>query len=294
MKRLIWPVLFALVACSSRQTPPPDGAAAPVDSAAPAPEATPAPGDSAASPAPETSATPPAPPQESLLGLCNKMCDAVAPKCSKTQLETCRVTCKNYEGMQEACDPVTRKALDCARADKDFLFCTNVVPINCAKQFKAVGVCSATGVAPVEESKQAMPDGWARFEAKDAGFSAVMPKGVAASAEGDVKKWSVTAPTGAAYEVTLRAAPPDKKIDNRYFLKRSRELWNRCADKMKLHAIIEKEGHTSIQFKVVCPEKTQMLGTMHVVGSKLYVMQMTFPEGAKVDVDPFVYSFEAR
>jgi hypothetical protein len=196
--------------------------------------------------------------------------------------------------MQEACDPVARKALECARADKDFLFCTNVVPINCAKEFKGVGVCSATGVAPVEESKQALPDGWARFEARDAGFSVVMPKGVAASAEGDVKKWAVTAPTGATYEVTLRAAPPDKKIDNRYFLKRSRELFGRCADKMKLHAIIEKEGHTSIQFKVVCPEKTQQLGTIHVVGSKLYTLLLTFPEGAKVDVDPFVYSFEKR
>jgi hypothetical protein len=294
MKRLISPVLVVL-ACSSPQTPPADTAPAPADSAAPAPDATAPAATDGASPAPEASAAPAAPPQESLLGLCNKMCDAVAPKCTKTQLETCRVTCKNYEGMQEACDPVTRKALECARADKDFLFCTNVVPINCAKEFKAVGVCSATGVAPVEVSKQAMPDGWARFEAKDAGFSVVMPKGVKESAEGDVKKWAVTAPTGATYEVTLRAAPPDKKIDNRYFLKRSRELFDRCADKMKLHAIIEKEGHTSIQFKVVCPEKTQLLGTMHVVGgTKLYTLKLTFPEGATVDVDPFVYSFEKR
>jgi hypothetical protein len=295
MKRLIGPVLFALVACSSRQTPPAEATSPPTESGAPAADA-PAPdvaeGDGSAAPA--ASAAPPAAPAESLFALCNKMCDAVAPKCSKTQLETCRVTCKNYEDMQEACEPITRRALECARADKDFLFCTNVVPINCAKEFKGVGVCSATGVAPVEESKQAMPDGWARFEAKDAGFSAVMPKGVAASAEGEVKKWSVTAATGASYEVTLRAAPPDKKIDNRYFLKRSRELFGRCADKMKLHAIIEKEGHTSIQFKVVCPEKTQMLGTLHVVGSKLYTLLLTFPEGAKVDIDPFVYSFEKR
>jgi hypothetical protein len=296
MKRLIWPVLVALVACSGQQTPPPEGAKASAESSAPAPEAAaPTTTADAATTAPEASAAPPAPPRESLLALCNKMCDAVAPKCTKTQLETCRVTCKNYEEMQDACDPVARKAFECARADKDFLFCTNVVPINCAKEFKAVGVCSATGVAPLEESKQAMPDGWARFEAKDAGFSAVMPKGVTASTEGDVKKWAVTASTGASYEVTLRPAPPDKKIDNRYFLKRSRELFGRCADKMKLHAIIEKEGHTSIQFKVVCPEKTQQLGTLHVVGgSKLYTLLLTFPEGAKVDVDPFMYSFEKR
>jgi hypothetical protein len=293
MKRLIWPVLLALLGCSSKQTPPAGGAPAPAHGgdATAAPEST----EDAATAAPEASAAPPAPPQESLLALCNKMCDAVAPKCTKMQLEGCRVTCKNYEDTEEACDPVARKALECARADKDFLFCSNVVPINCAKEFKAVGVCAATGVAPVEESKQAMPDGWARFEAKDAGFSVVMPKGVTASTDGEVTKWAVTAPTGASYEVTLRAAPPDKKIDNRYFLKRSRELFGRCADKMKLHAIIEKEGHTSIQFKVVCPEKTQQLGTMHVVGgSKLYTLLLTFPEGAKVDIDPFVYSFEKR
>jgi hypothetical protein len=294
MKRLLWPVLAVVLACSSRQTPQADGAPPPADSAAPAAEA-PAPGSAEAAPSvPPAEQAAPAAPAKSLFALCNEMCDAVAPKCSKTQLETCRVTCKNYEDVLEACHPPARKALECAQADKDFLFCTNVVPLNCAKEFKALGVCTATGVAPVEQSKQTMPDGWARFEAKDAGFSVVMPKGVATSAEGDVKKWAVTAGTGASYEVTLRAAPPDKKIDNRYFLKRSRELFGRCADKMKLHAIIEKEGHTSIQFKVVCPERTQLLGTIHVVGSKLYTLLLTFPEGAKVDVDPFVYSFEKR
>src|SRR5688572_28026683 len=152
MTRLLWPALVALLGCSSRQTPPPDGAPASTESSTPSAEAPPA-TDAPATPAPEASAAPPTAPEESLLSLCNKMCDAVAPKCSKTQLETCRVTCKNYEDMQDACSPVARKALECARADKDFLFCTNVVPINCAKEFKAVGVCSATGVAPVEESK---------------------------------------------------------------------------------------------------------------------------------------------
>jgi hypothetical protein len=295
MKRLLWPTLVVCLACSSRQQPPAEGTPTPAPETAPVTE-TPAPASAepAPAPAPEASASPAPAPLEPLLSLCNKMCDAVAPKCTKLQLESCRVTCKNYEDTAAACDPVARKALECARADKDFLFCTNVIPLNCAKDFKAVGVCSATGVAPVEEVRQAMPDGWARFEAKDAGFSVVMPKCVVASAEGDVKKWAVTAATGANYEVTLRAAPTEKKVDNRYFLKRSRELFGRCADKMKLHAIIEKEGHTSIQFKVVCPEKTQQLGTMHVVGSKLYVMLLTFPEGAKVDIDPFVYSFEKR
>jgi hypothetical protein len=222
------------------------------------------------------------------------MCDAVAPKCTKDQLEGCRITCKNYQGQEPACDGVTRKALECARADRDFLFCTNVVPLNCAKEFKAVGICAATGAPPVEVSKQTMPDGWARFEAKGAGFSAVMPKGATEKTEDGIKKWSVSAPSGATYELSVRPAPADKKIDNRYFLKRSREIFGRCADKMKLHSIIEKETHTSIQFKVVCPEKTQQLGTMHVIGSSLYMLHLTFPEGATVEVDPFVYSFQKK
>jgi len=295
MARLTTFSCLLVLACSGQQSPPPAEPASTGGESSPAPaENAPAAGDAAATPTDATTAPAATPPAESLLALCNKMCDAVAPKCTKDQLESCRITCKNYEDQNEACDGVTRKALECARADRDFLFCTNVIPINCAKEFKAVGVCAATGVAPVEVSKQAMPDGWARFEAKDAGFSAVMPKGVQATTEAGVKKWSVSAPTGASYEVTLRPAPPDKKIDNRYFLKRSRELFDRCADKMKLHALIEKEGHTSIQFKVVCPEKTQQLGTMHVVGSNLYLLHMKFPEGATVDVDPFVYSFEKR
>ncbi len=294
-RRAVLLVLLAC-ACASPKAPvdePPETPQTGGTDASPEPRASEL--EAPASPEPEASdETPSAPPPESLLSLCNKMCDAVAPKCTKDQLATCRVTCKNYEDSPEACDGVTRKALECARTDKDFLFCSNVVPLNCAKEFKAVGVCAATGVAPVEVKKQTMPDGWARFEAKQAGFSAVMPKGVTASSDGDVKKWSVSAPNGAAYEVTLRPAPPATKIDNRYFLKRSRELFGRCADKMKLHAIIEKEGHTSIQYKVVCPDKVQKLGTIHVVGKNLYVLALEFPEGATVEVDPFMYSFEKR
>src|SRR5262245_21488589 len=87
-------VLPALpLACSGSQTPPSEPA--PTASAAPAPEpATDSTEPGATPPAPEDAGAPPAPPQESLLSLCNKMCDAVAPKCSKTQLESCRVTCK--------------------------------------------------------------------------------------------------------------------------------------------------------------------------------------------------------
>ena len=61
------------------------------------------------------------------------------------------------------------------------------------------------------------------------------------------------------------------------------------------HAIVEKPTETSIQFKTSCPEKTEQLGRMHVIGSSLYILTLKFPTGTSgVEIDPFVYSFEAR
>ena len=294
---LIVCVAAAPAACSTQQTPANEPAApaatAPETAAASAsePEATPATAESAAAPAPAAAAAPP----ESLFALCNKMCDAVAPKCTALQLEGCRSTCKNYDAAPEACDGTVRTALECARSDRDFLFCSNVIPLNCAKQFKNVGVCVATGVPPVEAVKKSIPDGWERFEAKDPGFSVVMPKGVTEKTEAGIRKWSVDGPNGANYEVALHPAPPEKKFDNKAFLRISRNLWGRCSDKMKLHAIVEKPTETSIQFKTSCPEKTEQLGRMHVIGSSLYILTLKFPTGTSgVEIDPFVYSFEAR
>jgi hypothetical protein len=285
-------------ACSGQQTPahePANTAAseppAPAGTVAPADE--PAAAESAAASPPAPAPTP-APPPESLFALCNKMCDAVAPKCTAIQLEGCRSTCKNYEAAPEACDGTVRTALECARSDRDFLFCSNVIPLNCAKQFKNVGACVATGVPPVEPVKKAIPDGWERFEAKGLGFSVVMPKGVSEEPDTGVRRWSAATPNGAKYEVALHPAPAEKKFDNKAFLRISRNLFGRCADKMKLHAIVEKPTETSIQFKTSCPENTEQVGRMHVIGSSLYVLTLKFPTGVSVEVDPFVYSFETR
>lgn len=286
--------LFAL-GCSGPQAQP----AKPAEPA-PAPATTaanePLPAESAEpKAAPETPAgadAGAAPPQESLLSLCNKMCDAVAPKCTKTQLESCRVTCKNYEDSPPACDPAVRAALECARQDRDFLFCSNVVPEVCGKKFKAVGVCMALGEAPTEQVKKEIPDGWERLEGK--GFSIVIPKGAQTKSEGGADIWSADGPNGARYEVKKQPAVLEKKLDNRYFLKLSRTLFGRCADKMKLHSIVEKPEETSIQFKVTCPEKTEQVGRMHVIGSDLYVLTLTFPSGSTPEIDAFVYSLKTK
>lgn len=284
-------------ACSTQQTPANEPATAaeptPASESPPAAEPVEAPAASESAPASEPAAPAPAP--ESLFALCNKMCDAVAPKCTALQLEGCRSTCKNYEAAPEACDGTVRTALECARNDRDFLFCSNVIPLNCAKQFKNVGTCVATGVPPVEQVKKAIPDGWERFEAKDPAFSVVVPKGVSEKTEAGIRKWSVDGPNGAHYEVALHPAPPEKKWDNKAFLRLARNMWGRCSDRMKLHAIVEKPTETSIQFKTSCPEKTEQVGRMHVIGASLYILTLKFPTGTTgVEIDPFVYSFDVR
>ena len=282
------------LACAGQQQTPPSEPAPATTTAAPESESAPAAGTESApaeTSAPAGTATA-APPQESLLSLCNKMCDAVAPKCTKTQLESCRVTCKNYEDSPPACDPAVRAALECARQDRDFLFCSNVVPEICGKKFKAVGVCMALGEAPTEEVKKEIPDGWERFEGK--GFSIVIPKGAQEKSANGALIWGVDGPNGAHYEVKKQPSVPAPKLDNKYFLKLSRTLFGRCADKMKLHSIVEKPDETSIQFKVTCPENTEQVGRMHIVGPDLYILDLTFPSGTKPEIDAFVYSLKAK
>ncbi|HEY6725356.1 MAG TPA: hypothetical protein VI197_15075 [Polyangiaceae bacterium] len=259
------------------------------DDASTEPEST-----SAASPAGEDD--PPAdeapaeaqPPAEPLSQLCNKMCDAVAPKCTAMQLKGCRSTCDNYDAHPAACDGVVRGALECARADKDFLFCANVVPDSCAKQFKAINTCAETGKPPESATASGMPAGWERYKGDD--FSVVVPAGMKPAGQG---KWSVKAPDGVVYEVALHPAP-EGKLNNRTFLLAGNKIFGACAPKLKLHAIVEKPDHTSIQYKTTCPDGNQQLGRMHVVGSTMYVLTAYLGTKTSAETDAFVYSFETN
>ncbi len=238
----------------------------------------------------EPEQAPEEPPKESLSGLCNKMCDAVAPKCTPLQLKGCRSTCDNYETHPKACDSVVRSALECARADKDFLFCANVVPDSCAKEFKAINTCKETGKPPADTMAKGLPEGWERF--RGPGFSVVVPKGMKPTEEDGIRKWRVKSKNGVLYEVAVRPPPKAQKLDNRAFLRAGNEVFGKCAPKLKLHALVEKPGHTSIQFQTTCPDGTRQLGRMHVVGSKMFVLT-AYPGSADAsETDAFVYSFE--
>lgn len=288
---------FALVNCAP-STPPAEGPPASADEA-PAPESETA-SEASEESAPSESADsdragqaaseePPPPPRESLFELCNKMCDDVAPKCTPMQLKGCKSTCESYEAHPEACDGVVRTALECARADKDFLFCANVVPDSCAKQYKNIQICAETGKPPEGAQAKGMPAGWERFKGK--GFSVVVPKGMKPNNEGGVKKWSVKQ-GDATYEVSLHEAPKAQKLDNRAFLHVLSKLFPKCAPKMKLHALVEREQETSIQFRGSCPDGMGRIGRLHVVGSQMYELTVVFPQGKEPEIDAFVYSFQ--
>lgn len=288
----------ALALACSAQTPPADNASpaeGPAASEAEADEGGAEP-DNTGETTPENQAassgeeTPgePTPPAEPLSQLCNEMCDAVAPKCTPMQVKGCRSTCDNYDAHPAACEGVVRTALECARADKDFLFCANVVPDSCAKQFKAINTCAETGKPPDSATASGMPAGWERY--RGAGFSVVVPAGMKPAGEG---KWSVKAPDGVVYEVALHP-PPEGKLSNRSFLLAGNKVFGACAPKLKLHAIVEKPEHTSIQYRTTCPDGNQQIGRMHVVGSKMYVLTAYLGTRKNVETDAFVYSFETN
>jgi hypothetical protein len=278
--------LVALVACGGQK---------PAETA-PAPTGEPAPAPASSEPSPETTAAPastaPAAAPTPVGVLCEKMCDAQAPKCSAEQVKSCRHNyCSRYSGAPDACEPSARAALECAQSQPDFLLCSNVVPESCAKKFFAIEKCLQTGVAPAPEAEgPKVPDGWARYEAKDAAFSILMPKPVETKTEGGVKSWTAKAGE-ATYSVTLQAPPPEKKFDQKTFLRVALKMLGRCGDKMKLFAIVEKEDRSMIQYKTVCPDKTQERGMLYVQGQDYFIIRSRFGEAPNPDADTFAFSF---
>lgn len=242
----------------------------------------------AAKPTPEEAPAP----KEPLSSLCNKMCDAVAPKCTSLQVKGCRSTCDNYETYPAACDATARAALECASHDKDFLFCSNVVPDSCAKRFKALEKCKETGKPPPEVDVQGMRAGWERYPLTGSA-SVVVPKGIKKTTANGKAKWSVKAEQ-ALYEVEEHPAPAPGKALSKVYLKVARELFGSCSDKMKLHGLIEKSDRSSMQYNMTCPEDTERVGTLHIVGGKLYLMSVSYPKGTTVVLDDFIYSFESK
>jgi hypothetical protein len=169
--------------------------------------------------------------------------------------------------------------------------CSNVISESCAKPFRAAEKCIATGVAPADLAPpKEIPDGWARYESPDAGFSVALPPGVETKSEGGVKTWS--AKDGAAtYEITLGPPPPEKKFDQKAFVRIGTKLLGKCAPKMKLFAMVEKPESTLIHYRTVCPDKTQERGELFVQGNDYFVLRARWGEGANPNADAFAFTF---
>jgi len=275
---------------------PPESAEDPATSSDPAPapaSAESAPKASAAEgAAPSAASAAPAAAAPPVGVLCEKMCDAQAPKCSAEQVKNCRHNyCSRYSGAPDVCEPSARAALECAQSQPDALLCSNVVPSICAKKFFAIEKCLSTGVAPPPDAEgPKVPDGWSRYEANDAAFSVLMPKGVETKTETGVKSWTAKA-GDATYSITLQPPPPEKKFDQKAFLRIATKLLGRCGDKMKLFAIVEKEDRSMIQYKTVCPDKSQERGMLYVQGQDYFIVRARWNDAPNPDADTFAYSF---
>lgn len=289
-----------IVACGGQEKPPVEPSAAAPASAAPA--SAPEPASTPATSAPEPTASeatsaapPPAPPPPPISSLCEKMCDAQRSKCSAEKVEACKQNyCSRYGGAPEVCEPVVRAALACTEKNPEFSVCSNVISEGCAKPFRAAEKCIATGVAPADLAPpKELPDGWARYESKDAGFSVALPPGVETKTEGGVKTWSAKS-GDATYEIALSAPPPEKKFDQKTFVRLGTKLLGKCAPKMKLFALVEKPESTLIHYRTVCPDKTQERGEIFVQGNDYFVLTARWGTAPNPDADTFAYSFTRK
>ncbi len=220
------------------------------------------------------------------------MCDAQRSKCSAEKVDSCKQNyCSRYGGAPEVCEPAVRQALACTQNHPEFSVCSNVISESCAKPFRAAEKCIATGIAPADLAPpKEIPDGWTRYESPDAGFSVALPPGVETKSEGGVKTWS--AKDGAAtYEITLGPPPPEKKFDQKAFVRIGTKLLGKCAPKMKLFAMVEKPESTLIHYRTVCPDKTQERGELFVQGNDYFVLRARWGEGPNPNADAFAFTF---
>jgi hypothetical protein len=287
-----------IAACGGQQPAPQAGTPA-AETGEPPPAASETPGapPPAAEPAPPpaSAAPPPAAAPPAISTLCEKMCDAQSAKCSPDKVKACKQNyCSRYGGAPEACEPVVRLALACTESNPEFSVCSNVISESCAKPFRGAEKCIATGVAPADLGPvKEMPDGWARFESAEAGFSVAMPPGVEAKTEGGLKIWTAKS-GGATYEITLGPPPPEKKFDQKAWVRIATKLLDKCGPKMKLFALVEKPESTLIHFRTVCPDKTQQRGSLFVRGNDYFVLRSRWGEGPNPDADAFAFTFVSK
>jgi hypothetical protein len=287
------------VACGGGSGAP---AASPESGSSAAADAPPAAGDAAASdgapaadaskdaaPGADAAAKKPSATEQSLLALCEEGCKKIKAHCTDTAYENCKMNCAQYEHPPAGCEGEARKALECAR-DAEDTPCVNIAPEICTKKFQRVVACmGGKTVEANSDDAPRTPDGWERFTAKSAGFSAMAPKGMAQN--GDV--YSVKAGE-AEYLVKILPAPKEKPTQKN-LVQVAMGVLGKCNQKLKLRGMVDRPDKVFIRVDSACPDGTVWNGAFLITGSKMYFPYVATPKGtkSKPEIDAFVYGFEA-
>jgi hypothetical protein len=261
----------------AQATPEPSSGVLPSDNTPPPAEASSAPEAAATTPSADLSAT----------ELCQKMCDRVRERCTKETAEACRGNCREWHSPPPGCEAEVKQALQCAR-DAEDLQCVNIVPSSCTRKFKRIEACASGKKLDTQEMSLDMPQGWQRFEAKDAGFAIPMPPGVEAKETGSEKSYSANV-GGVVYSVRVLPAPDPKTKD----LQVAQNVLGDCMKKLQLKGLIERPERRSLEFKAGCSGGRQASGLLVTTGKKLYVVSVTGLGPPSSERDVFVYGFKA-
>lgn len=268
---------------AASDSPPAAADGAPSEGAAPAADAT---NDAA----PSTAAESPKPAAEQpLLALCEEGCKKIKARCTETAFENCKMNCAQYDHPPPGCEGEARSALECAR-DADDVPCVNIAPEICTKKFQRVVACmSGKTIEAKKEDGPRTPEGWERFVAKSAGFSALAPKGMAQN--GDA--FSVKA-GDAEYLVKVLPAPKEKPTQKN-LVQVAMGVLGKCSQKLKLRGMVDRPEKVFIRVDSACPDGVAWNGAFLITGGKMYFPYVATPKGSKSKpevVDAFIYGFE--
>ena len=221
--------------------------------------------------------------------LCEQMCTRLPQRCGASVQASCRVNCKQYESPPPGCDADARAAFECARDAAD-LQCANISPVSCDPKFLRLAACARGEKLDAGEVEAGLPAGWERFKS-GAGFSAVMPRGVASKTENGDRVFSVE-DGGLDYSVRVREAPPEPATQKGFVKVAFDLLGESCSKKLRLHGKVEHDRRVSIRFNSQCRNGTEWRGLFVVFDGKLYVLAITGPKGFEADHARFFEGFD--
>ncbi len=250
-------------------------------------------------------AEPEGPSPSELVGtLCEEICSKVRKSCSGRAADFCSASCGDYITGAEQCPTEVHAALTCQSTADDFLLCSNIAAESCAPLYRTMTDCRNGGVAPrpwgqkaEEKSDENVPEGFARLEVPQGGFSNLAPSGAKVEKlEGGLFK-AVATNGDFKYVIEAVSIENDKKLDAKTLLRSTTNyVGNDCQPKLRLHGRYETQGVVHTRFDTVCKDGTEMHGMMHFWEKNIVAV---FAQSATASVknpnlEPFIFSFELK